>query len=260
MFSGTISAVKSVCLCKSGRETMEMQMVLKRNWDAINAGTGEKTMIPKGTHEIERFFHPEYKCYWFVLKGTLIGASEASWRQRKNGELSCNPDHPDFGKPIDWKESEVVILNDDTPVVGFVIQHLDGNTLDRNLYWSTNTMRSNGYVHTQDSLKVVRVLYLKWDEKPAYLYPATYLNGQVEIGERLFFNSLNEDEFIQLRPAPNADIVWPTMTEGEFVVLDARMFNDHRYIRCANLAEAKEAIKQTLFTTLSQTFNVCKAV
>lgn len=62
-----------------------MQLVLRRNWEAIDGskeGADAKTVIPAGTHEVERVPCPlGYPCNWLVLKGTLIGASEGSWRQ-----------------------------------------------------------------------------------------------------------------------------------------------------------------------------------
>lgn len=89
-----------------------MFLVLKRDWEALNA-TGQKlvkAIIPAGRHEVERIPNPfGHNNSWLVLKGTLIGASEGSWREWKNGELADNPHHPNFGKPIDWKEFEVVI-------------------------------------------------------------------------------------------------------------------------------------------------------
>jgi len=90
-----------------------MTMTLRRGWEATDGSKpkGEGvTTIPAGTYEIERIPCPlGYDCNWLVLKGTFIGASEAFWRQWRNGEIASNPEHPNFGKPIDWDEFEVVI-------------------------------------------------------------------------------------------------------------------------------------------------------
>jgi hypothetical protein len=64
---------------------------------------------------VERIPNPYYDngTFWLVLKGTMVGASEGSWRQWiHTGELVSNPDSPNFGKPIDWGNSEVVIKED----------------------------------------------------------------------------------------------------------------------------------------------------
>lgn len=60
-----------------------MQLIVKREWKAIDGLDKNKThIIPIGTHEVERIPNPlGYPGYWIVLKGTLIGASEGSWRQ-----------------------------------------------------------------------------------------------------------------------------------------------------------------------------------
>ncbi len=93
-----------------------MFMTLKRTWEALDGSKASKgearvIIIPAGRHEIERVPNPYgHPAPWLVLKGTLIGAAEGSWRQWKNGGFTVsNPDHPDFGKPIDWDEWEVVI-------------------------------------------------------------------------------------------------------------------------------------------------------
>lgn len=91
-----------------------MTVTLKRPWEAIDGskpkGQGT-TKIPAGTHEVERIPCPHgYDCNWLVLKGTLIGASEGSWRQwGDDGAIVVDPSDPNYGKPIDWGEFEVVI-------------------------------------------------------------------------------------------------------------------------------------------------------
>lgn len=94
-----------------------MKMILKREWDAIDAshpGHGKVTISP-GTHEVERISNPfgYANAPWLVLVGTRIGATERSWRQWENRDdnLNCNPDSPEYGKPIDWGEFEIIILD-----------------------------------------------------------------------------------------------------------------------------------------------------
>ena len=92
-----------------------MLLVLKREWEACNADEGPKgtkTTIPPGRHEVERIPNPlgYPDAPWLVLVGTKIGATEGSWRQWKNGDgVNKNPDSPDYGKPIDWGDFEVII-------------------------------------------------------------------------------------------------------------------------------------------------------
>lgn len=96
-----------------------MFLVLKRDWPAIDfAIPRPDAVIPKnhptitaGRHEVERIRNPHgFDCYILVLKGTLIGATEASWRQWAPGQLPDVPkEDPRYGKPIDWEELEVVI-------------------------------------------------------------------------------------------------------------------------------------------------------
>lgn len=61
-----------------------MTLELRLDWEAKDASkpTGQDdTVIPAGTHEIERIRHPRgLDCNWLVLKGTLIGASEGHFR------------------------------------------------------------------------------------------------------------------------------------------------------------------------------------
>ncbi len=90
-----------------------MQLVLKRDWEAFDVSSGaiKSATIPQGTHEVERIPNPVRSSgYWLVLKGTLIGASEKSWEQWKNGLLSNDPARPNFQKPIDFEEWEVQII------------------------------------------------------------------------------------------------------------------------------------------------------
>ena len=94
-----------------------MQLILKIEWDALDASDPQKppvhVKIPAGTHEVERIPNPSYDngTFWLVLKGTKIGASEGSWRQWvHDGEIITNPRSPNFGKPINWGDWEVVIV------------------------------------------------------------------------------------------------------------------------------------------------------
>lgn len=95
---------------------MKILMVLKREWGALDASKTEnghptRTSIPAGEHEMERIPNPfgYENAPWLVLKGTQIGAAEGSWRQWENGVLADRPGHPNFGKPIDWGNWEVII-------------------------------------------------------------------------------------------------------------------------------------------------------
>ena len=94
-----------------------MFMTLKREWEALDVSKNPigKAKIPAGRHEIERIPNPfadasKPGSFWLVLKGTMIGMSEGSWREWMNdGSLITNKKHSDFGKPIDWQEYEIVI-------------------------------------------------------------------------------------------------------------------------------------------------------
>jgi hypothetical protein len=64
-----------------------MQLIVKREWRACNASNLTDSTISIGTHDVERIKNPfSYPGYWIVLKGTLIGASEKSWRQWEDTE------------------------------------------------------------------------------------------------------------------------------------------------------------------------------
>ncbi|MCX6713088.1 MAG: hypothetical protein NTY66_02690 [Candidatus Vogelbacteria bacterium] len=83
-------------------------MTLKRDWPALEFLGGDKAkdvVIPAGRHEVERITNPlgYLDAPWLVLKGTMIGASEGSWRQWKNGVLNRDD------QSIDWGKWEVVI-------------------------------------------------------------------------------------------------------------------------------------------------------
>jgi hypothetical protein len=88
-------------------------MTTKRDWEFTDGNTGEKVVKKAGTYEMERIPCPfGWPCKWLVIKGTLLGGSEGSWRDWENGVLVDNPEHPDYGKPIDWEEFEIVIKED----------------------------------------------------------------------------------------------------------------------------------------------------
>lgn len=73
-----------------------MQLIVKRDWKALDASKlNNRLIISIGVHEVERIKNPfGYSGYWIVLKGTLIGASEKSWRQWEDKE---------------WDEFEVIL-------------------------------------------------------------------------------------------------------------------------------------------------------
>jgi hypothetical protein len=91
-----------------------MELILKTEWpvlDAADPSNVRHTTLPAGTHQVERIPNPcmNNGTFWLVLVGTKIGATEGSWRQWVNGgSLVTNPDHPEFGKPVDWGQHEVV--------------------------------------------------------------------------------------------------------------------------------------------------------
>lgn len=90
-------------------------MTVKRDWEAIDFSKDEHkpATIPAGRHEMERIDNPKFPgVMLLVLKGTMIGASENPWLQWRNGTLANNPDSPNYGKPIDWGEFEVVVEED----------------------------------------------------------------------------------------------------------------------------------------------------
>lgn len=63
-----------------------MFMCLKRTWHAIDArGPHAIILIPAGWYEVERVKNPySPKGHWLVVKGTMCGAAEGSWRQWAN--------------------------------------------------------------------------------------------------------------------------------------------------------------------------------
>lgn len=84
----------------------------KRIWELIDASSGKPVAykLPAGRHELERVPCPlGHNCNWLVLKGTKIGMSENFWKDWKNGTIADVPGHPNFGKPIDWGEFEIII-------------------------------------------------------------------------------------------------------------------------------------------------------
>lgn len=59
-----------------------MFLITKREWKVRDAGNYIDIIISIGRHEIEKVVNPfGYNGYWLVLKGTLIGATELSWKQ-----------------------------------------------------------------------------------------------------------------------------------------------------------------------------------
>lgn len=89
-----------------------MRLVLKRDWEVLDGSEkGKAVVISQGCHEIERIPCPNgHPCFWLVLKGTLIGASEGSWREWESGDFTERPDHPSYGEIVaDHGEWEVVI-------------------------------------------------------------------------------------------------------------------------------------------------------
>lgn len=72
-----------------------MFLTVKRDWQVPDGskpkGSGERAVIPAGRHEIERVPNPfGHDAPFLVLKGTLIGGTEGSWRQwegAENGEF-----------------------------------------------------------------------------------------------------------------------------------------------------------------------------
>ena len=84
---------------------------LKRAWSVIDFSEhGKQLDISAGRYEVERIQNPRYpEVHCLVLKGTTIGGSEKFWYQWTNGLPTDNPDHPNYGKPIDFGEYEVKI-------------------------------------------------------------------------------------------------------------------------------------------------------
>ncbi len=76
-------------------------MTLKKDWPATDAKNNiSATTISIGRHEMERIPNPlgHKDAPWLVLKGTLIGATEGSWRQWTKD--SKNPEGPLATNPI----------------------------------------------------------------------------------------------------------------------------------------------------------------
>lgn len=72
-----------------------MQLIVKRDWKVFDGSNLTESIISIGTHEVERIKNPlGYSGYWIVLKGTLIGASEKSWRQWED---------------VEWADFEVIL-------------------------------------------------------------------------------------------------------------------------------------------------------
>jgi hypothetical protein len=91
-------------LCyNEAKENATMVLVLKCDWEA-NDGTakGKKAIVHAGRHEVERVPNPfgHKEAPWLVLKGTLIGATEAFWR--------------DWGSP-DWGDNQIIVEDDPAP-------------------------------------------------------------------------------------------------------------------------------------------------
>lgn len=69
--------------------------------------------LPPGRYELLRLTNPlGYPGYWLVLataraEDRVVGMAEGAWRQWTNGLLTDDPTHPNFGKPIDWKDWEI---------------------------------------------------------------------------------------------------------------------------------------------------------
>ena len=91
-----------------------MQAVLKRTWEMLDyskEGDARKSQVAPGTYDLNRIPNPNgHPGYWLVILGTTIGMAEGAWRQWTNGEVADNPNHPNHGKPVDWKDWEIVIV------------------------------------------------------------------------------------------------------------------------------------------------------
>lgn len=84
---------------------------LKKTWTLLDGSTTDgRADVEAGRYELERIPCPYgHPCDWLVIKGTKIGMAEGAWRQWQNGTLATMEGHPNFGKPIDWGEFEIVI-------------------------------------------------------------------------------------------------------------------------------------------------------
>jgi hypothetical protein len=198
-----------------------MQMILKREWEAIDASDRAKHVIaniPAGTHEMERIPNPFFKnnTFWLVLKGTMIGASEGSWRQWINdGSLVTNPDNPNFGKPIDWGEDEIVIRDDASPspqsdLRDFLKRSMDQSiveVIDRPLDYPNQiesfVLYTNGPISGQlllimlqryylDATIAVRAEELHWVKRPGKITLLLAIKNFSEVGGATFWGGPKE--------------------------------------------------------------------
>lgn len=85
----------------------------KRVWEMLDYSkprNEDKTELQPGTYELERISNPHgFEGNWLVVKGTTIGMSEGAWKQWINGVLADREGHPNFGKPINWGDAEIVL-------------------------------------------------------------------------------------------------------------------------------------------------------
>jgi len=90
-----------------------MQVTLKRDWSVCDASSGKivPTIIPAGTHEMERIPNPINPNGepWLVLAGTKQGAAEPYWRGWENEKPDPDPNNPKNNHLLKWGDSEVVI-------------------------------------------------------------------------------------------------------------------------------------------------------
>lgn len=88
---------------------------LKKAWEMVDAKNSAKehTIVEPGTYELERIENPYgHNAKWLVLKGTKIGMAEGAWRQWINGTLANRVGHANYGKPTDWDEFEIILIED----------------------------------------------------------------------------------------------------------------------------------------------------
>ncbi|MDO8463022.1 MAG: hypothetical protein Q7S96_02010 [bacterium] len=98
-----------------------MEMTLRQPWQMFDfskrvTDPGKRTLVPAGTHEVERIAHPwgftrdgDTPITCIVLKGTQIGMAEGAVAQWAPGQTVDKPDHPDYGQIIDWGELTIEI-------------------------------------------------------------------------------------------------------------------------------------------------------